>query len=63
MKPKISPQKIKKARHKLGLTQPEAASVIGAAKRTWQDWESGQRNMPEAKWELFILKTGLTDLA
>jgi DNA-binding transcriptional regulator YiaG len=61
MKPKISPQKIKQARQKLGLTQPEAASVIGAAKRTWQDWESGARNMPMAKWELFVLKSGLKD--
>jgi DNA-binding transcriptional regulator YiaG len=59
MKTKVNPQKIKKARHKLGLTQPEAASVIGAATRTWQDWEAGARNMPLAKWELFVLKTGL----
>jgi len=51
-----TPKKIKAARKKAGLTQTEAAELIGAAMRTWQDWESGARNMPIAKWELWLLK-------
>jgi DNA-binding transcriptional regulator YiaG len=43
------------ARRRAGLTQSQAAMMIGAALRTWQDWESGARNMPGAKWALFSL--------
>lgn len=51
-----SPAKIRAAREKAELTQTEAGELIGAKLRTWQDWESGARNMPAAKWELFQLK-------
>lgn len=54
----IEPREIKKARLKLGLTQKQAGEVVGAKRRTWQDWELGNRNMPIAKWELFRIKTG-----
>lgn len=50
---------IKVARWTLKKTQEQCAEVIGAKKRTWQDWEGGRRNMPAAKWELFRLRTGL----
>lgn len=46
------------ARRAAGLTQTQAATLIGAALRTWQDWESGARNMPPAKWAYFVLLTG-----
>lgn len=53
-----SPQEIKEARRKAGLTQAKAGALVGApSKRTWQDWEAGKRNMPAAKWELFQIKT------
>lgn len=53
-----SPQEIKEARRKAGLTQSQAGALVGApSQRTWQDWEGGRRNMPAAKWELFLLKT------
>ena len=57
-----NPTEIKEARAKAGLTQAQAGALVGApSKRTWQDWEGGRRNMPPAKWELFLLKTeGLT---
>ena len=38
------------------LTQTEFGALIGAAKRTVQDWESGARNCPSAKFELLQIK-------
>lgn len=43
------------ARLAAGLTQTQAAAIIGATRRTWQDWESGARNMPHAKYALFLM--------
>lgn len=61
-----SPATIRQLRISLGLTQAQAGALIDAAVqvnasgremcRTWQDWESGRRNMPTAKWELFQRK-------
>ena len=51
-----SPTEIREARHRAGLTQAAAGALIGATRRTWQDWEAGRRNMPPAKWELFQIK-------
>ena len=39
-----------------GLTQTEAGALVGAALRTWQAWEAGDRKMPAPKWELFCMK-------
>jgi DNA-binding transcriptional regulator YiaG len=50
-----TPSQVRAARIGAGLTQSQAASFIGAALRTWQDWESGARNMPPAKWILFTM--------
>ena len=52
-----SPSDIRESRLSIGLTQAQAGAIIGATRRTWQDWEAGRRNMPPAKWELFLLKT------
>ena len=52
-----SPATIRAARKAAGMTQEQAANVIGATRRAWQEWEAGRRNMPGAKWELFLLKT------
>lgn len=46
------------ARRAAGLTQEQAAKVIGATRRAWQCWEGGQRNMPPAKLQLFEILTG-----
>lgn len=52
-----SPTDIREARIRAGLTQEQAGALIGApSRRTWQNWETGRRNMPAAKWELFQLK-------
>lgn len=50
------PTLIRSARQKSGLTQAQAGALIHAPLRTWQDWEYGKRNMPQAKWELFKLR-------
>ena len=40
------------------MTQTEAATVVHAKLRAWQDWEGGQRAMPPGMFELFQIKTG-----
>jgi DNA-binding XRE family transcriptional regulator len=39
-----------------GLTQEQAGALVGVARRTWQDWERGQRRMQPGLFELFNLK-------
>jgi DNA-binding transcriptional regulator YiaG len=60
-----TPQQIKAARRAAGLTQTQAGALIGVSKRTWVAWECDKnkpsyRNMPYAKWELFLLKIAPT---
>ena len=47
---------VRAARKSAGLTQEQAAQVISGTRRAWQEWEGGRRNMPPAKWELFLQK-------
>lgn len=53
-----TPDAIRKARLSVGLTQTEAAHVVQASLRGWQQWEAGDRAMPPGLFELFMLKTG-----
>lgn len=46
----------RKARMVLGASTAEAAQLVHVTKRTWEVWESGQREMPDAALELFIHK-------
>lgn len=39
------------------LTQREAAELIHKKTRTWQNWESGDREMDPAFFELFLIKS------
>jgi len=48
---------IKKDRQSAGLTQTQAAGLVGVALRTWQHWEFGDRAMPESAWRLFLILT------
>jgi len=41
-----------------GMTHAQAGAAACATERTWQDWESGRRAMPEAAREVFMLRTG-----
>ena len=54
-----TPQKIKKTRLDAGLTQTQASELIYKKCRSWQQWESGDRKMDPALFELFLIKTGL----
>ena len=51
-----APDAIRAARRSAGHTQTEAAELVGAAYRTWQDWEAGLRQMPAAAWEVYLLR-------
>lgn len=51
-----TPKQIRKAREELLLTHAQAAALVHAAARTWQQWEAGDRKMHPAFWELFTLK-------
>ena len=46
----------RKARTVFGASTAEAAQLVHVAKRTWEIWESGQREMPANALELFIHK-------
>lgn len=53
-----TPAQIIKAREKAGLTQREAADLMGvAAYQRWSEWERGA-NINVYMWELFLLRTG-----
>ncbi|WP_026485281.1 helix-turn-helix domain-containing protein [Alcaligenes phenolicus] len=51
------PDAIRNARIAAGLTQTEAAQLVRASLRAWQQWEAGDRSMPPGLFELFMLKT------
>jgi putative transcriptional regulator len=48
------PEQIRAAREQAGLTQAQAAALIGYTMRAWQEWEAGNRGMRRALLELFI---------
>ena len=56
--PSPTPQEILAARKAAGLTQTQAAGIVGVKLRAWQYWEAGGRTMPTSAWELFLIKAG-----
>ena len=52
-----APSEIMAARKAAGLTQTQAAGMVGVKLRAWQYWEAGERTMPTSAWELFLIKT------
>jgi DNA-binding transcriptional regulator YiaG len=44
------------ARAAAGLTTAQAANLVHSTQRSWQLWESGERRMHPATWELFRIK-------
>lgn len=52
-----SPATIREARKQLGITQSAAAEMVHSTCRVWQQWESGDRKMHPAFWELFKIKS------
>lgn len=62
-----TPDMVREARQRAGLTQAQAASLVSGAQgqpyRTWQGYEAaegkdGHRAIPAATWALFLLLTG-----
>ena len=56
-----TPAQVKQARANAGLTQKQAAEVIYKKILAWQRYESGDREMDAALYELFLIKTGQAD--
>lgn len=53
-----TPEQVKAARESAGLSQADAATLVGSnSYQRWYEWETGKRNMPAAKFELFLIKT------
>ena len=52
---------VRAARKAAGLTQAQAAALVYATPRNWQQWEQQEganvRRMHPGLWELFIIKT------
>ena len=51
-----NPDEVRERRKLAGLTQTQAATLVCAKLRTWQDWEAGNVKMHPGLWELFNLK-------
>lgn len=52
-----SPDDIRAAREGAGLTQAQAADLVHATWKRWQEWETGRSRMHPGLWELFRIKT------
>lgn len=55
--PPPSKEIVRAARRSADLTQTEAAALIYRTRRNWQQWESDERRMDAALFELFLIKT------
>lgn len=64
-KPGVSPdpERVKALRERHDLTQEQAAALVYAQRRTWQDWERGVAVMHPGLWELFCVKVGAIQLS
>lgn len=54
---KITSEMIIKARKIAGLTQKQSAELLYVDERTWQRWESGDRNMARGLFKLYLIET------
>jgi putative transcriptional regulator len=55
------PEAIRAAREAAGMTQRQAAALIYASERAWQQWEAGSRPMHPGLFELYGLKVAHRD--
>ena len=51
-----TPAAIRAMRERANLTPSDAAALIHASARAWQQWETGDRRMHPAMWVLFRIK-------
>lgn len=47
---------VRKAREAAGLSRDAAAALVYRSKRVWEKYETGERNMDAAVWELWQIK-------
>jgi transcriptional regulator with XRE-family HTH domain len=52
-----SPVEIRQARKLAGLTQAQAAALVGVNGRGWRRYEAGDVKMPVFKYQLFLERT------
>jgi putative transcriptional regulator len=55
----MGPDQVKKLRDDAGLSVAQAARCVQIADRSWQRYESGDRQIPPGLVELFCLKNNL----
>lgn len=57
--PNPTPGEIAAARQAAGLSQAQAAELVGLSdKARWSEYERGARSPDAARWALFLLATG-----
>lgn len=52
----MTPKKIEDLRNRHRLTREEFGGLVYQTERAVKGWERGERNMPEALWELLLYK-------
>ena len=52
---KPTKEEVEKARLRNKHSVPQAAKLINSSVSAWYRWESGDRTMPAAKWQLYLL--------
>jgi len=53
---KPTPDQIRAARTLASHSQDEAAQLVHVTGRAWRRWESGEREISGAAWELYLIK-------
>jgi len=53
---KPTPDQIRAARTLANQSQDEAAQLVHVTGRAWRRWESGEREISGAAWELYLIK-------
>lgn len=54
-----TPAEITAARLAAGDTPTQAAAKVRTTYRTWHKWESGERSMAAATWDLYRIRSSL----
>ena len=52
-----TPEQIRTARLSSGLSQNQAAELIKASPRSWENWEQGRVKMHPGLFDYFLIKT------
>jgi putative transcriptional regulator len=55
-----SPSEIRSARERAGLTQTEAAAILGYDRVTWWRYETGEQTPKPHEWAYWLHVTGQT---